>query len=153
MCQAKKICIICTLSQRKSTFRNILWNVAGKTCQTMRNILYLNISCSMFSPTFHVISRKFGFIFGQCMYSEVSDDFALEFGLSKFFPFLLNFFRFVIFRRTAKRTRELFPIPKEKLKPYRTVPYRTVTYRTVPYRTVTAIWTFWRGKVFVVFSP
>ena len=47
-----------TLSQRKSTFRNITWNVAGKRDTT------LNISCIiMFSSTFHVISWKFGLLF------------------------------------------------------------------------------------------
>ena len=55
--------IVYTLSQRQSIFRDITWNVAGKTWYTTRNI-----SCSiMFSSTFHVISRKFGLLFGQCI--------------------------------------------------------------------------------------
>ena len=50
-----------TLSQRESIFRTIAGNLAGKR-DTTRNFL-----CSIsFSSTFHVITRKFGLLFGQC---------------------------------------------------------------------------------------
>ena len=59
----EKMIKVRTLSQRKSSFRDITLNVqARKTWYYTQNI-----SCSIiFSCSFHVISRKFGLLFWQC---------------------------------------------------------------------------------------
>ena len=52
-------------------------------CSTMRNI-----SCSiMFSTTFHVISRKFGLLFGQCIGEKIFCWFSLGVVILYIFPF------------------------------------------------------------------
>ena len=77
------------LSQRKSIFSDITWNVAGKRDITR------NISCSiMFSTTFNYIPRKFGLLFGQCGGKPIhiwehSWWRSVKFGDSKKAPFLL----------------------------------------------------------------